>query len=287
MPLTGSGAGTGKTTSAAGPLEGTIVLTSNRTIAIVTGANRGLGLETCRQLRNQGFQIVLTSRGEKEGFEAARRLDPEAREVLYHPLDVTDPNSIATLVAALPRLVPRIDVLVNNAGVGLDGQDAETTRRTLAVNYFGARDVTDALLSSLPTGGRVVMVSSGLGELTHLAPDLRPSFADPTLTRSRLDALVSSFLQAVQTAKRRDAGWPSAYSVSKVSLNALARILARDLAPRGVSVNAVCPGWVRTDMGGRRAPRSVAVGARSIVLAATLPSDVTGGFYRDGRRIPW
>jgi NAD(P)-dependent dehydrogenase (short-subunit alcohol dehydrogenase family) len=246
-----------------------------------------LGLESCRQLREEGFRVILTSREEKEGIVATGRLDPEAHDVIYHPLDVTDPASISTLVGDLSTLAPRLDVLVNNAGIATRGGNVDAARRTLAVNYSGARDVTDALVPFMPRGGRVVMVSSGLGELSYLGRNLRPRFADETLTRSTLDTLVSSFLQAAERGTQRKGGWPSAYSVSKVALNALTRILARELSPRGIAVNSVCPGWVRTDMGGPGAPRSVSVGALSILLGVKLPGDATGGFYRDGKRIPW
>lgn len=259
----------------------------DRPTALVTGANRGLGLETCRQLLERGFRVVLTSRRAEKGTEAAQGLDPSGRDVLYHRLDVTEAASIAALAADLPRLAPRLDVLVNNAGIGSWGSDQREAALTIATNYYGPRDVTDGLLSLLPRGGRVVMVSSGLGELSHLGRGLRPRFADPTHTRGALDALVASYLEDLEKGTARVAGWPSAYSVSKVALNALTQILARELSGRGISVNSVCPGWVRTDMGGRSAPRSIAVGGRSIVLGALLPDDATGGFYRDGKRIPW
>src|SRR2546422_961083 len=102
-----------------------------------------------------------------------------------------------------------------------------------------------------------------------------------------LDALVASYTSALESGDDKAGGWPPAYSVSKVSLNALPRILARDLSSRGIRVNSVCPGWVRTHMGGRGATRSVPVGARSIVLGVMLPDDTTGGFFRDGKKIPW
>lgn len=260
---------------------------SDRPVALVTGANRGLGLETCNQLRVEGFRVILTGRRESEGRAAGHQLDPSGKDISYHSLDVTDPGSLSALVSDFSRLAPRLDVLVNNAGVGLEGSDPETARRTIAVNYVGPRDVTDVLLPFMPPGSRVTMVSSGLGELSYLGRGLRPRFEDPSLTRSGLDALVAKYLTDVESGDRKRAGWPSAYSVSKVALNALTRVLARDLSSRGISVNAVCPGWVRTDMGGRGAPRSIPVGARSIVLGVTLPPDATGGFYRDGKRIPW
>lgn len=254
---------------------------------MITGANRGLGLETCRQFLEKGFRVVLTSRDEKKGTEAAQDLDPAGKDVLYHALDVTKPKSISALSEDFPHLASQLDVLVNNAGVGSWGGDRRVAAHTIAVNYFGARDVADALLPFMPRGGRVVMVSSGLGELSYLGRGLQSRFADPALTRSGLDALVSSYLSRVEAGDHKDAGWPSSYSVSKVALNALTRILGRELAPRGIRANAVCPGWVRTDMGGRSAPRSIPVGARSIVLGAFLPEDATGGFYRDGKHIPW
>jgi NAD(P)-dependent dehydrogenase (short-subunit alcohol dehydrogenase family) len=255
--------------------------------ALVTGANRGLGLETSRQLLEDGFQVLLTSRRKDEGVAAARMLDPTGGNVVYHALDVTDSKSIGALANDLPAIAPRLDMLVNNAGIGTEGSDLESARQTLAVNYFGPRDVTDALLPFLRKESRIVMVSSGMGELSYLGRELRARFVDPALTRAGLDALVAAYLSDVAGGHARRAGWPTPYSVSKVSLNALTRILARELSPRAISVNAVCPGWVRTDMGGRRAPRSLPVGARSIVLGAKLPADATGGFYRDGRRIPW
>jgi len=259
----------------------------DRPTALVTGANRGLGLETCNQLHAQGLRIILTSRDPKEGIAASRKLDPEGKDVLYHQLDVTDRGSILSLAKDLPGLAPRLDVLVNNAGIGSWGSDLRKSVHTIETNYVGSRNVTDALLPFLPDGGRVVNVSSGLGELSYLGRELRSRFADPSLTRPELDSLVSSYRSALEAGKGKADGWPSAYSVSKIALNAHTRILARELLPRRISVNAVCPGWVRTDMGGPGASRSVPVGARSIVLAATILGDATGDFYRDGKRIPW
>jgi len=263
------------------------IAASDRPTALVTGANRGLGLETSNQLHAQGLRVILTSRKEKAGIAAARKLDPDGKDVVYHQLDVTDRQSISALAGDLPALAPRLDVLVNNAGIGSWGADQRQSIRTIETNYFGARDVTDALLPFIPRGGRVVMVSSGLGELSYLSRDLRSKFVDPSLTRPSLDTLVASYMSALESGEAKSAGWPSAYSVSKVALNALTRILARDLASRRIRVNSVCPGWVRTDMGGRGATRSVPVGARSIVLGVMLPDDTTGGFFRDGKKIPW
>src|SRR3989475_7504271 len=146
---------------------------SNRPTALVTGANRGLGLETSVQLRAKGFRVVLTSRDEKKGTAAVRGLDPDG-DVLYHQLDITNRASISAVAKDLPALVPRLDLLVNNAGIGSWGADRRASARTIATNYFGSLDVTHTLLPLIPAGGRIVMGSSGLGELSYMGRDLRP-----------------------------------------------------------------------------------------------------------------
>src|SRR5207247_3812070 len=187
---------------------------------------------------------------EKKGTAAVRGLDPDGGDVLYHQLDITDRASISAVAKDLPALVPRLDLLVNNAGIGSWGADRRASVRTIETNYFGSRDVTDALLPSMPNGGRVVVVSSGLGELSTLGRELRPQFDDPSLTRPALDSLVSSYLADLEAGETKRAGWPSAYSVSKVAMNALTRILARELDPRKIRLNAVFHGCGLTGMRG-------------------------------------
>lgn len=171
----------------------------------------------------------------------------------------------------------------------LSGFDADRARRTIATNLLGAIAVTDALGPLLEAPASIVMVSSGLGVLAGLSPERRRDFEDPALTRERLVALVEQFVQDVADGTYAAKGWPgSAYRVSKIALNAFTRILARELEGTGIRVNAVCPGWVRTDMGGPEATQSVEEGARGIVWAATLPPQgPSGGFFRDGARVPW
>ena len=251
--------------------------------ALVTGANQGLGFETAKGLVQQGYEVIVTARSEAAGRDAARALGRGARFVR---LDVTNPESVA--VAARFLEGHTLDVLVNNAGISMHGFDANVAERTLGTNYFGAARVTDAFLPLLaPTGG-IVMVSSGMGELSAVEPELRQRLLAPLLDRPLLDAYVNDFIRRVQSGARDLGGWPrSAYRVSKIALNALTRTLARTL-PEGQRVNAVCPGWVRTRMGGGGASRSVEHGARGIVWAATLGADgPTGGFFRDGREIDW
>jgi NAD(P)-dependent dehydrogenase (short-subunit alcohol dehydrogenase family) len=255
-------------------------------LAIVTGGNRGIGLEVCRGLARRGMRVILGSRELASGEEAAAELRGQGLTVEARQLDVTDARSVAHFATDLPE---EVSVLVNNAGASLGGFDARVAERTLAINYFGAAAVTDAVLPRMAHGGRVVMVSSGMGELTAYGADLRARFLAPDLDRAGLDALVNEFVDEVRRGQHARKGWPSnAYRVSKAALNALVRVLAPSLAERGIAINAICPGWVRTAMGGPAAPRSVEQGAAGILWAATLPDGgPTGGFFRDGKPISW
>jgi NAD(P)-dependent dehydrogenase (short-subunit alcohol dehydrogenase family) len=263
--------------------------------ALVTGGSRGLGRETSRQLAERGMRVIVTAREAAQARTVAAALTrgpPAGRvEPLPVALDVADPASIAAAAERLGRAETTLDVLVNNAGVSLSGFDANVARATLDTNFWGPLRVTESLLPLMRAGGVIVMVSSGMGELAGLDPELRARFADPALTRESLIELMNRFVADVAEARHRDRGWPSnAYRVSKVGLNALVRIWAPELAKRRIAINAVCPGWVRTDMGGRNASRSVEKGASSIVWAATMPSGdagPTGSFFRDGRQLEW
>ena len=254
--------------------------------ALVTGASRGLGAEVCRRLAEQGLRVLATSRA-PSGEKLVQQLAGAGHDAEYHPLDVTNAASVEKLANELASAATRLDVLVNNAGVALNGFNATVARDTLETNFFGVLRVTDALLPLIPSGGCIVMVSSGMGDLSCVSPALRAQLLDPQLSISALCELMQSFVVDVQQGRHQSAGWPSsAYSVSKVGLNALTRILARDLVPRQIRINAVCPGWVRTDMGGSSAPRSLKEGAASIIWA-TASTGPTGGFFRDGVAIDW
>ncbi len=239
--------------------------------ALVTRASRGLGQETSKQLEKRGYRVIPTSRsGEWK-------------------LDVTSNASVAALADRLRREGISLHVVVNNAGISMKGFNEKVARGTLDTNFFGALRVTDALLPLIHDGGNIVMVSSGMGEIDVIpSRALREKIMDPKLTREALVGLMESFIDEVGKGPHEKHGWPSsAYSVSKVGLNALGRVLARDLAPRHIRVNAVCPGWVKTDMGGPHAEREIPEGAASIVAMAALEKGPTGGFFRDGEAIPW
>lgn len=262
---------------------------ATRQIAVVTGGNRGIGLEVCRQLGEQGYRVILTCRDESLGIQARDQLRGQGLEMEFTPLDVSDPHSIARLADHANQAWGRLDVLINNAGISLDGFNAKVVQQTLAVNFQGVKEVTSGLLPLLGAGSRIVMVSSGMGEVSCLSPALRQVFMDPGLDREGLERLIQDFAQAVEGQRHSEAGWPSsAYRVSKVALNALTRVLSAELRSSGILVNAVCPGWVRTGMGGNSATRSPKKGAETIVWAATeLSEGVTGQFFRDNKPIPW
>jgi carbonyl reductase 1 len=162
-------------------------------VAIVTGANRGIGAEIVSQLRGHGLRVIATSREPHDGFAT---------------LDVTRRDQVEAL-AKDTAAQGGVDVLVNNAGASFDGFDAEVARRTIEVNFFGAMHVTDAILPTMRPGARIVMVSSGMGELSHVHGAVRAAFEDPWLARSSLIALMQSFVSDVASGLHSSRGWPS------------------------------------------------------------------------------
>ncbi|MBV8884095.1 MAG: SDR family oxidoreductase [Chroococcidiopsidaceae cyanobacterium CP_BM_RX_35] len=234
-------------------------MTQENRIAIVTGANRGIGLEVVRQLAQTGMTVILGSRDLEKGEAAATKLTEEGLPVRPHRLDVTNSDSIAQLVAHVEQEFGRLDVLVNNAGILYDTwqqpstANLNTVQEAFSTNTLGPWRMCQAFVPLLRRSdrARIVNVSSGAGSIA--------SMGDNT----------------------------PAYSVSKAALNAFTRTLAAELKGAGILVNAVCPGWVATDMGGSGG-RPVQDGAASVVWAVMLPDDgPTGGFFRDGQPLPW
>lgn len=224
-------------------------------IALVTGANRGIGFEVVRQLASFGMTVILGSRDLEKGQVAAEQLTSEGLKVLPRQLDVSSQASIDQLAAQVEKL----DILVNNAGILYDTWQKPSTanldvvREALETNTFGVWRMCQTFIPIIRRSqhGRIVNVSSEAGSLASMG-----------------------------------ASTP-AYSVSKVALNALTRMLAAELRGTGILVNSVCPGWVATEMGGEGG-RPVEQGAASVVWAATLPDDgATGGFFRDGKPLNW
>ncbi len=237
---------------------------SQTRVALVTGANRGIGLEIARQLARLGLLVALGARDPEKGKQAAEQLLSEGLELPVIQLDTSDPASCRKAVEEVVSMFGRLDVLVNNAGVFLDtaasGQQSalavrpETVEQTLRVNTVGPLVLIQAAVPVMQGQdyGRIVNLSSSLGQLTEMG------------------------------------GTNVAYRMSKAALNAVTRTVAAELADSPIKINSMCPGWVKTDMGGSEADRTTEQGAETAVWLATLEDDgPTGGFFRDKTAIAW
>jgi NAD(P)-dependent dehydrogenase (short-subunit alcohol dehydrogenase family) len=228
-------------------------------IALVTGANRGLGFETCRQLAQLGLTVILSARDLAKGQTAAKILIGKGLDVIFYQLDVSDQINISRITHQIEQEFGQLDVLVNNAAILYDtwqnavDADLDVVNKALITNLFGPWRLSQLCIPIMERNkyGRIVNVSSGAGSLNYMS-----------------------------------SGTP-AYSLSKAALNALTRILAAELRGTGILVNAIDPGWVATDLGGNGG-RPVENGAKGIVWAATLPDNgPSGGFFFDGKPAPW
>jgi NAD(P)-dependent dehydrogenase (short-subunit alcohol dehydrogenase family) len=233
-------------------------------IAVVTGGNRGLGFEVCRQLGKLGFRVVLTARDATKADEATRKLCDEGLDAIGRRHDVDDPQSAVDLAAFVEAEYGELHVLINNAGAFFDVEEEDSSSvfiatkevlmRSFETNTVGALLTTQALAPLMKkTGyGRIANVSSGMGQLSEM-----------------------------------NGGYPG-YRLSKAALNATTRVFAEELQDENIKVNSLCPGWVRTDMGGEDANLSVEEGVDTMVWLATLPDDgPTGGFFRKREAIAW
>jgi NAD(P)-dependent dehydrogenase (short-subunit alcohol dehydrogenase family) len=229
-------------------------------------------------LARDGWDVLVGARDKQKGEAAAARLRKSTGGRLKAvELDVTTDASVATAAQKLRDGAIRIDALINNAGVYGEARGAAGTARTIETNFFGPLRVTLGLLPLLRDGASITNVTSGLGSLTVLDAEHQRLLADRTLTR---DALVEHIKDYVAAGGK---GWGTdAYGVSKAALNVLTRILASELGIRQIRVNATDPGWVRSDMGGRGAPRSIEEGAASVLYGVTTTE--TGGIFRDGQK---
>jgi NAD(P)-dependent dehydrogenase (short-subunit alcohol dehydrogenase family) len=238
-------------------------------VALVTGANKGIGFEIARQLAGRGFTVVLAGRDAGRVEAAAEALRGEGLDVAGQVLDVADPASAEAAAARIEETYGRLDVLVNNAGVFFEFAartrptklDLDTFRRTYEANVFGAFTVTQAMLPLLKRSApaRIINQSSTLGSLAKGVDPKSPYFGVNHL----------------------------AYNSSKSALNAMTIAFSKELARDRIAVNSVCPGWVQTDMGTKAAPRSVEQGAAIAVKLATMDDPPTGQFLDDQGPIPW
>ena len=233
----------------------------SKKIALVTGANKGIGFETCRQLGQQGIEVILTSRNEGKGRQAQEVLQQEGLNIHYHPLQVTNLESVFQLKDYVVNTFGRLDILINNAGVYLDENEniidiePDIFRSTLHINLFGPFYLCRTFLPLMKQKGygRIVNVSSGYGALRSL-----------------------------------DSPNVGSYKLSKVALNGLTRLMSSAVDNNRVKVNSADPGWVHTDMGGPSAPRSPQQAAEGIVWLATLPDNgPSGKFFYDKKVVDW
>lgn len=236
----------------------------DKKIAVVTGANRGIGFEVAKELAKNGIHVILTARNKTKGLVAAQKLKDEGLDVVFYLLDVTDIKNIEGLTDFIKKEYGRLDILVNNAGIVIDKEDSEdksifkakieTIQKTMETNVYGPLLLCQHLIPFMRKNnyGRIVNVSSGMGQLSEMN------------------------------------GKYAGYRFSKICLNALTRILAGELQGTNILVNSVCPGWVRTDMGGPEATRSIEDGAETIIWLTILPDNSqSGGFFRDKKEISW
>jgi NAD(P)-dependent dehydrogenase (short-subunit alcohol dehydrogenase family) len=225
---------------------------------LVTGANKGIGFEIARQLLQKGNQVIIGSRSKEKGAAAVATLEKEGLKALAMQLDVTDADSIATAVAFVKQTWGRLDVLINNAGILLKDDQSllhtpvATEQAILQTNAIAPLHISRVFAPLMPAGSTIVMMSSGGGSMTDTV-----------------------------------GGWSPLYCISKSMLNAISRHLHYWLQPEGIAVHAMCPGWVKTDMGGAGAPRSVAQGADTAVWLSLTENIPGGNFWRDRKQIPW
>jgi NAD(P)-dependent dehydrogenase (short-subunit alcohol dehydrogenase family) len=234
---------------------------SQQRVALVSGSNRGIGREIARQLAELGHHVIVTARDPAAANSTAEELSDGGRlDLQAEPLDVADPACVERQRNRIEEEPGRLDSLINSAAVmgqvatNVSQAPLDDAHQTMETNLFGAWRLVQAALPLLRRSehGRIVNVSSGAGQLSDMS-----------------------------------GGYPG-YRISKTALNALTRILSKEEGGNGILVNSMCPGWVRTDMGGSAAPRSVAEGADTAVWLATLPDDgPQGGFFRDRKPIPW
>ncbi|XP_058195711.1 uncharacterized protein LOC131312027 [Rhododendron vialii] len=275
------------------------------TIAVVTGANRGIGFEIVHQLALHGVTVILTSRDAAVGEEAAKVLQEGGLNVFFHQLDIVDPLSIKAFSEWLQQNYGGLDILVNNAGVNFNYGSVnrlEFSEQVIVTNYFGTKNIIKAMIPLMrpsASGARIVNVSSRLGRLNGRRNrigdlSLRHQLEDvDSLSEELIDKTVTTFLDQVKDGSWTSGGWPQTYtdySMSKLAVNTYTRLMAKVLSerPEGqkIYINCYCPGWVKTAMTGWSGHTSPEEGADTGVWLALLPDQVvTGKFFSERREV--
>ena len=228
-------------------------------VILITGSNKGIGYEIAKQCSKRGFYVIISGRDETRLKGALENLKKETLNADSLLMDVSNPESIENASKQFSSKKLKIDVLINNAGISFNGDtkliknDINILNKTISTNSYGPLIVTKTFLPFIQSPGRIIMISSSGGIMNGGVP-----------------------------------GWSPAYCISKTLLNAITKQLAHELMNKNISVNAVCPGWVRTDLGGAGASRSVEKGAETPVwLSSEASQDLTGLFLRDKKPISW
>ncbi|XP_018840390.2 (+)-neomenthol dehydrogenase-like [Juglans regia] len=271
---------------------------SKETVAIVTGANKGIGFAFAKRLAKEGLTVILTARDFERGRRAAQELSAQGLHVHFLKLDVSDPSSINTFVSLFRMKFGALDILVNNAAVSfneLNENSVKHAETVIKTNFYGAKLLTQALLpmfrpspSPNSNSSRILNISSRLGSLNKLKnPKIKSILQSENLLEQDIEGVVSSFLEHVKKGTWESEGWPELwtdYAVSKLALNAYTRVLAKRLEGSNISVNCFCPGFTQTSMtrgkGTHTAEDAANVGARLLLLPPEeLP---TGKFFLGG-----
>lgn len=255
-------------------------------VAVVTGSNKGIGLAIVRGLcKSFDGDVYVTSRDETRGRDAVKQLEGEGLKPCYHQLDITDIDSIKKLRDDMTSKYGGIDVLVNNVGIAYKNADTtpfgEQAVVTMRTNYYATVDACELLIPIVKSGGRIVNVSSmgGSMSLKKCSAEKQALFRSNSITQQQLTDAIGDFIEKAKLGTHQDAGYSnSAYGMSKVGMTTLTRIWARKLKEQGkndILMNACCPGWVRTDMGGQKAGKSTDEGAITPLYLATLPQGLS------------
>ena len=266
-------------------------------VAVVTGSNKGIGFEIVKRLCKEfDGDVYLTARDAANGLKAVANLEEEGLHPKFHQLDITSQDSVENLKQYLVKTHGGLDVLVNNAGMAYTNDStapfSEQASVTVANNFTGTLRISKALFPLIRPHGRIVNVSSRVGQLSILQKHLQKRFTDPNLTEEALVSLMDQFVKDVQDGHHTERGWPNtAYGTSKVGMTALTKVYAREAARLGkedVLVNACCPGWCQTDMTSHAGTNTAAQGADTPVYLALLPQgSPSGEFWGEKSVIEW